>query len=49
MLLRAKDHPILLRSTKEKAQVDSEKGYKMDLYKQVVELRKVDKYLKIES
>ena len=32
MLLRAEDHPVPQRTTKEKAQVDSEKRYKMDLY-----------------
>ena len=33
MLLRAEDHPISQRTTKEKAQVDREKRYKLDLYK----------------
>ena len=33
ILLRAEDHPIPPRTTKEKALVDSEKWYKMDLYK----------------
>ena len=33
MLLRVEDHPIPLRTTKEKAQVDREKRYKVDLYK----------------
>ena len=33
MLLRAEDHPVPRRTTKEKAQVDREKRYKVDLYK----------------
>ncbi len=32
MLLRAKDQPVPLRTTMEKAQVDREKRYKVDLY-----------------
>ena len=33
MLHRTKDHPVPPRTTKEKAQVDREKRYKVDLYK----------------
>ena len=32
MLLRAKDHPIPPRTTKEEVQVDREKRYKVDLF-----------------
>ncbi len=33
ILLIADDHPVPPRTTKEKAQVDKEKRYKVDLYK----------------
>ncbi len=33
MLLRAKDHHVPPRTTKEMAQVDRKKRYKVDLYK----------------